>query len=84
MQDNYSTIEQKLRNRENFQGNTMFGYNNGETYVVFSYNTPIAWFYQGGWELDSRRYSVTTSKHQGLIRRTLGLKPLKASERAWA
>ncbi len=82
--DNYSTIASKLANRQNFRGNSMTGFWNEETYVIFSYDTPIAWFYKNGWELDSRRYSVTTSKHQGLIRRTLGLKPLKASERAWA
>jgi hypothetical protein len=71
--DNYKTIATKLANREQFRGNTMTGYQNGETYVIFSYDTPIAWFYQGGWELDSRKYSVTTSKHQNIIKRSLGL-----------
>jgi hypothetical protein len=73
MQDNYKTIATKLANREQFRGNTMTGYQNGETYVIFSYDTPIAWFYEGGWELDSRKYSVTTSKHQNIIKRSLGL-----------
>lgn len=82
--DNYKTIESKIYNRQNFRGNSMTGLWNGDTFVIFSYNTPIGWFYDGGWEIDSRRYSVTTSRHQGLIRKALGLKPLKASERAVA
>jgi len=35
-------------------------------YVVFSYDTPIAWFVIGqGWVRPDVRYSVTTGKHQG-------------------
>jgi hypothetical protein len=37
-------------------------------YVVWSYETPIAWFDCGrGWAYPPERYSVTTSKHQGRI-----------------
>jgi hypothetical protein len=43
-------------------------------YVVFSYGTPIAWRTAGdqgacGWTIPAVRYSVTTSKHQGIARR---------------
>lgn len=34
-------------------------------YVVFSYNTPIAWHSAAGWHKVAQRFSVTTSKHQG-------------------
>lgn len=37
-------------------------------YVVFSYNTPVAWFYDGVWTVPAVKYSVTTSKFQGLVR----------------
>lgn len=39
-------------------------------YVVQSYSTPIAWLdYYGHWTLPDEKYSVTTSRHQGIIRR---------------
>lgn len=34
-------------------------------YVVWSYNTPIAWRVDGEWITPDCRYSVTTSYHQG-------------------
>jgi hypothetical protein len=38
------------------------------TYIVLSYNTPIAWFTPGeGWVTPAVKYSVTTSKQQGRI-----------------
>lgn len=39
-------------------------------YVVFSYDTPIAWHdaERDAWVIPDVRYSVTTSKHQGTIR----------------
>ena len=38
----------------------------GIDYVVFSYDTPIAWHLANGdWVRPNRKYSVTTSKHQG-------------------
>jgi len=40
-------------------------------YVVYSYGTPIAWHHVGGWSVPSVRYSVTTSKHQGIVRRAV-------------
>lgn len=41
-------------------------------YVVYSYGTPIAWHYTfGGWYMAHQKFSVTTSKHQGTVRRAL-------------
>lgn len=41
-------------------------------YVVYSYATPIAWCdVDGAWTMPSLRYSVTTSKHQGIVRRAI-------------
>ena len=37
-------------------------------YVVFSYNTPIAWHHANGWTIPDTKYSITTSKHQGVTR----------------
>ena len=71
--DNYETIERKLSNRENFRGNSMHGFWDGATFVVFSYSTPIAWLGMLDGELDTRWYSATTNKHQGLVARALGL-----------
>ena len=40
----------------------------GITYVVWSYQTPIAWVKSdGSVHKVSQRFSVTTSKHQGLL-----------------
>ncbi len=42
-------------------------------FVVWSYVTPIAWrLADGTWIVPAVRYSVTTSKHQGIVRRTVG------------
>ena len=38
------------------------------SYVVLSYATPIAWFGKRGWYVPDVRYSVTTSRHQGIAR----------------
>lgn len=38
-------------------------------YVVYSYSTPIAWALDDNtWVMPKDKYSVTTSKHQGLVR----------------
>lgn len=34
-------------------------------YVVFSYNTPIAWHSAAGWHKVDQKFSPTTSHHQG-------------------
>lgn len=38
-------------------------------YVVMSYRTPIAWHSVEGWYIVAQKFSVTTSKHQGIVRR---------------
>lgn len=40
-------------------------------YVVFSYDTPIAWHTFAGWYIVEQKFSVTTSKHQNLVRRAV-------------
>lgn len=75
--DNYATIERKLRNRETFRGNSMWArysgpFNTG-VYEVFSYNTLIATTHANGtFEVATRKYSTTTSRHQNLIKRVWG------------
>jgi hypothetical protein len=42
------------------------------SYIVWSYGTPIAWYTQTDqWVIPSLKYSVTTSRHQSLIRRAI-------------
>jgi hypothetical protein len=78
--DNYKVIEQKLSNLESFRGNTLNGYwgetdGNGFYYAV-SYNTLIATYdpYTKKAWVNPNKYSVTTSKHQNIIRRAWGIK----------
>lgn len=40
-------------------------------YVVWSYGTPIAWHDEDGWHVPATSYSVTTSQHQGTVRRAI-------------
>jgi hypothetical protein len=40
-------------------------------YVVFSYDTPIAWHSSEGWYVVAQKFSVTTSKHQNGVRRAI-------------
>lgn len=40
-------------------------------YIVFSYSTPIAWFGANGWYVVEEKFSRTTSKQQGYIRRAI-------------
>ena len=41
-------------------------------YVVYSYSTPIAWYTQAdGWIISGTRYSVSTSRHQSVVRNAL-------------
>lgn len=38
-------------------------------YVVYSYNTPIAWWTpETGWVIPDVKYSPTTSRHQSIVR----------------
>lgn len=41
-------------------------------YIVYSYGTPIAWHRTDtGWTVPDVRYSVTTSRHQGVVRQAV-------------
>ena len=41
-------------------------------YIVYSYGTPIAWHtVDTGWTVPDVRYSATTSRHQGEVRRAV-------------
>ena len=40
-------------------------------YVVISYSTPVAWHSSLGWYAVKRKFSNTTSRHQGIIRRAI-------------
>jgi hypothetical protein len=74
MQDNYKTIASKLTTLTPFNGNTMRGLWDGDTFKVYSYSTLIAHAKQiGVVSINATKYSVTTSKHQGIIRRAWGI-----------
>jgi hypothetical protein len=41
---------------------------NGEIdYMIWSYETPIAWRYRGEWAQNREKYSPTTTQHQHII-----------------
>lgn len=42
-------------------------------YVVYSYDTPIAWVRFDFWTVPDESYSVTTSRHQGKIRTAISV-----------
>lgn len=78
--DNYKEIERKLAKLEPFKGNSLTAYYDDETgkLDVYSYNTTIgqALFVNGRIVVDyfnANKYSVTTSRHQNLIRKAWGL-----------
>lgn len=76
--DNYRTIETKLRNREDFRGNSLQGYlDDYGTYRVVSYNTTIATATPTAegvrLKIDETKHSTTTSRHQNLVKRAWGL-----------
>ena len=41
------------------------------SFIIYSYNTPIAWFGKVGWVIPSVKYSSTTSRHQSIVRRAI-------------
>lgn len=78
--DNYKVIEQKLRNLIPFRGNSMSAYLNDDLQRldVYSYGTLIATAYRNAGDtaityFNQGKYSVTTSRHQNLIRKAWGL-----------
>ena len=59
---------------EEFKAGSLSGghmYQLGE-YVVKSYDTLIAVIRGSGTYVDSRKYSVTTSRHQSIVRQAIG------------
>ena len=40
-------------------------------YTVKSYGTPNAWHGDAGWQISTTKYTPTTSKHQGVVRRAV-------------
>lgn len=73
---NYRNTEEAIRNLENFKGNSAWGaWLDSSQYVVFSYSTEIGRYdkVMDKFTLNERKYSVTTSRLQNLIRRAWGL-----------
>lgn len=44
-------------------------------YVVYSYWTPIAWFADDTWYVVEDKFSVTTTRHQNIVREALAMVP---------
>ena len=63
-----------IRNREEFQAGSLSGYHvyQPDEYVISSYATVIAVVKDSGTWIDDQRYSVTTSRHQSIVRRAIG------------
>ncbi len=76
MRDNYKTIEAKLDTLTPFEGNSMRGYWDAmsQRFLVFSYRTLIGYSTLSGFAIVEDKYSVTTSRHQNLLRRVWGPK----------
>ena len=81
--DSYKSIERKLATHSPFNGNSMTARWEGATYVVYSYGTEIAKTSINGIDFNTQRYSVTTSRHQNLVRKVWGINALvgKASRK---
>lgn len=64
--DTYSTSQMPAAERDRFLSDR-------PQYVIWSYGTPIAWVTGDGRQVvSSTRYSVTTSNHQGIVKRAFG------------
>lgn len=75
----YRKMETAIRNLDVFDGNSAAGrWADRSQYIVFSYNTPIAEYDRvtGIWAINPRKYSVTTSRLQNIIRRAWADKPV--------
>lgn len=72
---NYTQIKSAIANRQEFTGNSCAGrWLDKSEYVVFSYSTLIYSddLITGKKTLNARKYSVTTSRLQNLIRGVIG------------
>jgi hypothetical protein len=70
--DNYKTIEERVSTCSSFNGNSLKGFWDGDTYKVYSYNTLIATNGDAKW-ISPVKYSQTTSRQQNLIKRAWDL-----------
>lgn len=67
---NYTQVERAIAERVPFTGNSCRGVLDYDgAYIVYSYSTPIAQVFDGKYSLNARKYSVTTSRLQNIIRR---------------
>lgn len=82
---NYRDMPSKVRNLEAFTHGSCHAVNNlDKEYVVVSYNTAVArakkidgeWHYA----INSRKYSQTTSRLQGIIRRAWAMENVMEAE----
>ena len=65
--------------RQEFTNSTKTFYSSRDTdgtYYVWSYSTLIAEYRDGVWYLNDTSYSITTSRHQGLVRQALSMRTL--------
>jgi hypothetical protein len=60
--------------QQDFNAAALSGRNvTSERYVVYSYAEPIAsWVSGKGWTVTTRKWSVTTSRHTGIVRCAVG------------
>ena len=77
---NYRNMEQAISKGVPFEGNSARGVFDSVDgyYRVYSYNTLIARFMpytRAGYQLNTRKYSVTTSRLQNIIKRALADMP---------
>lgn len=74
IRDNRHEIRREIKRCNPIMGsNFMATWVTEDLYVVFSYTTPIAWFYAEDrcWEMDDTKYSSTTSKIQNIVREVI-------------
>lgn len=70
---NRSNTVNAIANREDFKtGGALRGEDQGYRYVVYSYAEPIAIFEDGKWTVTTVKFSVTTGRHQTLVRQATG------------
>lgn len=69
----YSDIGEAIKNKIDFEGNSVTGKGTGYDYKVYSYSTLILWLRNGKpYFFDNTSYSPTTSKLQNIIIDVLG------------
>jgi len=73
MQVTYKEMEDKLRNKESFNGNSVVAEYEDGMYKVWSYGTEILRTNGFDFNFDNSYYSVTTSKIQNMLIDVFGL-----------